>query len=76
MTLGLVSTFIITAFDQDQVIENVCFKMTDGIFSHHNLEAYSTLDQRERRHTLDETTDTLPVLLNDAYAHSHVGLLI
>ncbi|CAG04767.1 unnamed protein product [Tetraodon nigroviridis] len=23
-------------------------------------EAYSTLDQRERRHTLDETTDTLP----------------
>uniref|UniRef100_A0A674PNB9 Catenin delta 1 n=1 Tax=Takifugu rubripes TaxID=31033 RepID=A0A674PNB9_TAKRU len=25
-------------------------------------EAYSTLDQRERRHTLDETTDTLPVL--------------
>uniref|UniRef100_A0A8C2XT92 Catenin delta 1 n=1 Tax=Cyclopterus lumpus TaxID=8103 RepID=A0A8C2XT92_CYCLU len=24
--------------------------------------AYSTLDQRERRHTLDETTDTLPVL--------------
>uniref|UniRef100_A0A672IVX6 Catenin delta 1 n=1 Tax=Salarias fasciatus TaxID=181472 RepID=A0A672IVX6_SALFA len=24
-------------------------------------EAYSTLDQRERRHTLDETTDTLPV---------------
>uniref|UniRef100_G3Q134 Catenin delta 1 n=1 Tax=Gasterosteus aculeatus aculeatus TaxID=481459 RepID=G3Q134_GASAC len=26
-------------------------------------EAYSTLDQRERRHTLDETTDTLPVLL-------------
>uniref|UniRef100_A0A669CLL4 Catenin delta 1 n=1 Tax=Oreochromis niloticus TaxID=8128 RepID=A0A669CLL4_ORENI len=25
-------------------------------------EAYSTLDQKERRHTLDETTDTLPVL--------------
>uniref|UniRef100_A0A674MQN8 Catenin delta 1 n=2 Tax=Takifugu rubripes TaxID=31033 RepID=A0A674MQN8_TAKRU len=25
-------------------------------------KAYSTLDQRERRHTLDETTDTLPVL--------------
>uniref|UniRef100_A0A7N6AVA2 Catenin delta 1 n=1 Tax=Anabas testudineus TaxID=64144 RepID=A0A7N6AVA2_ANATE len=24
-------------------------------------EAYSTLDQRERRHTLDDTTDTLPV---------------
>lgn len=26
-------------------------------------EAYSTLDQRERRHTLDEATDTLPVLV-------------
>uniref|UniRef100_A0A3Q3KPR8 Catenin delta 1 n=1 Tax=Mastacembelus armatus TaxID=205130 RepID=A0A3Q3KPR8_9TELE len=29
--------------------------------SHITSEAYSTLDQRERRHTLDETTDTLPV---------------
>uniref|UniRef100_A0A8D3D9B0 Catenin delta-1-like n=1 Tax=Scophthalmus maximus TaxID=52904 RepID=A0A8D3D9B0_SCOMX len=31
-------------------------------FSLHILEAYSTLDQRERRRTLDDTTDTLPVL--------------
>lgn len=67
MTLALVSTFIITA-SQDNFIENVfpdelqydfCFSLIVLFFS---TEAYSTLDQRERRHTLDETTDTLPVL--------------
>lgn len=33
------------------------------------LEAYSTLDQRERRHTLDDTTDTLPVLSPRVHSH-------
>uniref|UniRef100_A0A3Q3QUR3 Catenin delta 1 n=1 Tax=Monopterus albus TaxID=43700 RepID=A0A3Q3QUR3_MONAL len=32
-------------------------------------EAYSTLDQREGRHTLDETADTLPVLLKHTRSH-------
>uniref|UniRef100_A0A665T5C2 Catenin delta 1 n=1 Tax=Echeneis naucrates TaxID=173247 RepID=A0A665T5C2_ECHNA len=49
-------------------------EMTADIF-YLIVEAYSTLDQRERRHTLDETTDTLPVR-QIQFSHGDVGLLI
>lgn len=53
-------------------------KTSEVIFSHscHLFsEAYSTLDQRERRHTLDETTDTLPVLFKNNLTAIHTLLI-
>lgn len=59
MTSALVSQFIIIAFRFFRMGCSIFFFLILVFFS---SEAYSTLDQRERRHTLDETTDTLAVL--------------
>lgn len=61
MTLALVSIFCDSHVESVlNVTQYYFFPLNAMVFF--STEAYSTLDQRERRHTLDETTDTLPVL--------------
>lgn len=64
MILALVSSSFFFFFWARQIYRKCIFKTTTSntfLILVLISEAYSTLDQRERRHTLDDTTDTLPV---------------